>query len=1791
MKLCKTKISLLLTFIIVACMLTLALAFVAYGSIEANAEGEVSAPQIKSVTFDGVALTLTSNMTSKELVYDNCEHTLTVDAVDVEGITIDYSWYYYQVIPIVPGTVVSPTDTPTPLPPYITENHFEGNTNYTYIGEGKTVSVKDVADSGFYYCAVTATSGENSADTVLQIEIEISRAEANITLSQTEITYVDGLTIDLTEYITVAGGGNWTAEVTKSANVAFDYDSATKIVSNITKAGGDFTVTVKAELSSDDNYLSGQKIFTITLTKGVQNVTIVPPEGVETFLVQTQYIFAVEGAKTANVSLTVYDTGDGVTCSNNGGGAFVVTDRGVDDGMVTLRASALGSDLYEAGEDTFTFYAQKKPSDKPYTLPSGLSVQSGQPLSTIAFTDPSKYSWKDGSQVLYGAGERKAIALFTSDPDNNTPIEVELTVTVLHGSHAVCGEVNCNHEGHSSVEYATLNSALYSTWENDGATYTTYYIPSGNYVITETMSVRLKVLEGSTVTICIAGNNLTCPIFQNFGILNICDCSTDNSGKVNTTDTWGIYCGGASTFNMYGGTIECALQPTTNNTRRAVHLATATATFNMYGGRVVALNRYVHAIYNRYDGIVRIFGGEIISEKENAILSYGPIEISGGIVSAPTTTVDYFVDAVRILGSSNSVSITLLISGGRIDGQISLYPDGRLEIVGSGEIPIGGILMTAFGKNSENDYRLDLSGYSGPSQYTVAPYPTMESIVASNAVIAKGSIQNVLIDSTQSCFAGWALIEESGEVKLTHFSHDVGTQATCISGTVCSICGDTYGDVDPANHTTNTTKLSKNEDESTHNVVLNCCGEVVEAGITCIISSNASTLCTADKNCDCGRVMEEGTAHTYDGYTCSTVYHYQKCSECPYYTEKEAHSYDDENDDFCNVCDAQKAVGYNIYVGETEVTSLNNDDVLGNADEGATVTYNPQTNVLTLNNANLSLNWYIGIEAYDYVNNIDVELNLHLIGTNTISVYGFAESYGIYAGSIKINADNGGTLSVTVDDGIDDEYATMGMAAEIIYVESGKVIVSGEYVAVSAGTIIASAKGSTEFKATTLSNASISSGDNGATVLVDGVIAKTAELTPTYCLTVGGVVVGTNNTDDIFNDAEAHNGVPTASYDLATNTLTLANATITTSGTVGAIEIMSSDGNVLYNLNLHLVGTNVIETTATYGILVGRLTVTAEEGASLAISNVTYGILSYGSKIEFKRGLLTISNVTYGIMAEESDVKIEGGKIKINATNGICSYISTLEITGGEVEINANYAIMIEGDGAIVTNRHVIVGSLISEATDLTLATVACIEGVISAFIGEPSIETCAKTVRIYPHVHSWAAEYTSNTTAHWHECTAVGCYETDNALKGGYALHSPEHDDGDCTTAKSCVCGVEVIAVASHSFENNCDATCNKCSFVREISHSPNDDDGNCTTAITCSVCGIITTLAKSQHAFDDECDADCNNVGCAFTRVTQHIPNIDDENCTTPTNCSVCGDVLSLGALSHTWSEGYLVVHADAGKHYRICTSSGCKVKDEGEAHTPNVNEATDDVAKYCTVCTYVIEAQIGHEHHFNQTVNEAYKIVSATCTSRARYYKSCSCGQLTDETFEAGEFDGSNHSGNSTVTVSNNNGTHNVKYACCNAIQSNNVACSGGAATCSAKAICALCNGEYGEKDFGNHTMSSFSYTDNGSTHVKKHICCATVENEAENHTFGDNDTCVCGRTSSQIDASEVTQDPTFGGGEESSLTPVEPEKEGLSGGAIAGISVGSSVALGIGGFAIFWFVIKKKKFSDIIKIFKK
>lgn len=144
---------------------------------------------------------------------------------------------------------------------------------------------------------------------------------------------------------------------------------------------------------------------------------------------------------------------------------------------------------------------------------------------------------------------------------------------------------------------------------------------------------------------------------------------------------------------------------------------------------------------------------------------------------------------------------------------------------------------------------------------------------------------------------------------------------------------------------------------------------------------------------------------------------------------------------------------------------------------------------------------------------------------------------------------------------------------------------------------------------------------------------------------------------------------------------------------------------------------------------------------------------------------------------------------------------------------------------------------------------------------------------------------------------------------------------------------------------------------------------------------------------------------------------------------------------------------------------------------------------------------------------------------------------------------------------------------EYGSINGDHKETVACSGGTATCTEKAVCSVCNTAYGNTLGHSHGSE---WQKNADEHWNE-CACGDKANKAA-HTDENND----GKCDICEYAMVTPENP-----EEN----IESEKTGLSGGAIAGIVIGSVAVVGLGGFSIFWFVIKKKKFADLIALFKK
>ena len=117
-------------------------------------------------------------------------------------------------------------------------------------------------------------------------------------------------------------------------------------------------------------------------------------------------------------------------------------------------------------------------------------------------------------------------------------------------------------------------------------------------------------------------------------------------------------------------------------------------------------------------------------------------------------------------------------------------------------------------------------------------------------------------------------------------------------------------------------------------------------------------------------------------------------------------------------------------------------------------------------------------------------------------------------------------------------------------------------------------------------------------------------------------------------------------------------------------------------------------------------------------------------------------------------------------------------------------------------------------------------------------------------------------------------------------------------------------------------------------------------------------------------------------------------------------------------------------------------------------------------------------------------------------------------------------------------------------------------------------------------------STAWSTDGEYHWKECVRCAGQQLEKAAHTDTD--------TNGKCDTCEYQMSTTPDNPDNPNNTPDNPnntpdnpsgENDGLGAGAIVGIVIGSVAVVGVGGFALFWFVIKKKSFADLIAVFKK
>lgn len=381
--------------------------------------------------------------------------------------------------------------------------------------------------------------------------------------------------------------------------------------------------------------------------------------------------------------------------------------------------------------------------------------------------------------------------------------------------------------------------------------------------------------------------------------------------------------------------------------------------------------------------------------------------------------------------------------------------------------------------------------------------------------------------------------------------------------------------------------------------------------------------------------------------------------------------------------------------------------------------------------------------------------------------------------------------------------------------------------------------------------------------------------------------------------------------------------------------------------------------------------------------------------------------------------------------------------------------------------------------------------------------------------------------------------------------------------------------------------------------------------------------------------------------THTTTLVPE-KPKTCTTDGNkehykCNVCGDLFEdAGAVKSLTEEK---VKIPAGHEYGdLVPKQEPTCKQTGmQAHykCSVCNKYFDESKTEKTEAELTIPVN-PNAHDFGAWIEE----VPATCKDTGvKAHEDCnrcnrhfdeSGNEITDLTIPTND----NHDWN--AWVSNGNGTH-TRTCKRDSGHKENGTCSGGTATCTTKAVCNVCRTTYG--DTASHTYGDLIPEVPATTEdfgVKEHKDCkvcgkhfdkdgneitdlriakigthnVVINGESKFYAHGERVTVTAedkegkefkgwqdasGKIVStqkeytfevkdEMVLTAVYQDKAPGGGTIDGEIAPAPDKKGLSGGQIAGIVIGSVAGVGIVGFAIFWFVVKKKSFAELISAIK-
>ena len=527
-------------------------------------------------------------------------------------------------------------------------------------------------------------------------------------------------------------------------------------------------------------------------------------------------------------------------------------------------------------------------------------------------------------------------------------------------------------------------------------------------------------------------------------------------------------------------------------------------------------------------------------------------------------------------------------------------------------------------------------------------------------------------------------------------------------------------------------------------------------------------------------------------------------------------------------------------------------------------------------------------------------------------------------------------------------------------------------------------------------------------------------------------------------------------------TLNLYGGTIT-NNTVTTNE--SRHGGGVYVESNYLTGAGKISISGS-PVITGNTRVYTDVATNTQTTSTENVYLAYGF---YNSG--QFPTITLGTLTSGANIGIWAGESVFSTASDTdySGYFSS-DVAGYHVEYNAEKKLELKAGEA-----HVHTGG-----------TATCTE-----------LAVCSECKKPYgsvdPNNHSGTlGEWQSNDDNHWKEYSCCHAHAEEGTHTGGTAT---------CTAEAVCAtCGKKYGDLAAHDFT------------AQVAGDQYLTSAASCTDAAvyykSCTVCGLSSKGMEGEATFTSG-----NILGHDWGEPSYTWAEVQDGYmCSARKVCQRCStDVAEIATVTYAVTTAPTCLNDGTGTYTATFSAAyGFPAQTKTiplSATGHSWGTATYSWKSHTTyfTCTAKRVCQNDSTHVETETVTADYSVVTEpTCleTGSGRYQASFEADWAVDQS--------------STVTLpalghdfgtwaSNNDGTH-TRVCSRDASHTESGSCTGGTATCTAKAVCETCGGAYGEKAPANHT-GRLAWDITETHHEQAWTCCGLITVAKAAHTFGD------------------------------------------------------------------------------------